>query len=104
MSSSVACHLTHRPETLNAGLARRNAHSSHELARCASGGGRSLRGRRALVVVDAVRDRCIAIRVRPTFDSKVRSSQDLSVKRTFEEIDEGARLGGRRAASRKHRP
>ena len=57
-----------------------------------------------LWLFDAVRDRCIAIRVQPTFDSKVRSSQDLSVKRTFEEIDEGARLGGRRAASRKHRP
>ena len=104
MSSSVPCHLTHLPETLNAGLARRNAHSSHELARCAYGGGRSLRGRRALVVVWPGARLLIAIRVQPTFDSKVRSSQDLSVKRTFEEIDEGARLGGRRAASRKHRP
>ena len=57
-----------------------------------------------LWLFDAVRDRCIAIRIQPTFDRKVRSSLDLSVKRTFEEIDEGARLGGRRAASRKHRP
>src|SRR5580704_7781876 len=33
MSSSVACHCTHLPETLNAGRDRRHARSSHEPAK-----------------------------------------------------------------------
>jgi hypothetical protein len=101
MSSSVACHLTHLPETLNAGLDRRNAHSSRELARCALRR-RSLAARSSGAWGCLTRCATAASRSASSRRSTVRS--DLSVKRTFEEIYEGARLGGRRAASRKHRP